>query len=262
MSKINYYDPDTSVNLNNFGQDSAATALQAGLQGTTSVGYWQTVSVVDNDETITNIKPEDEKAKIIDILDKYGFEIVLNESGDLLGRKREDTIGWTYCGDLRVSEAMLSCVFSRVFTKATESDVDVEIEIIAKKDAFFEDINFILRPNYSSRGLFLSTYSILSNPIQSNLIIHLFPDQFFDSLKKAFDEIIDIDSWRVFQNSLWDSYVLSSPPSGYFSNFHVNTVNSLDSLQAIQLDSNLLTSITSAKSSIGVIKDADYGSNY
>lgn len=258
MSKINYYDLDTSITINNSGQDLAAsTALQAGLQGTTSVGYCQTISVVDNDETITNIKPEDERAKIIDILDKYGFEIVLNESGDLLGRKKEDTIGWTYCGDLRVSAAILSGLFNRVFTKATESDVDVEIEIIAKKDAFFEDINFVLRPNYLS-GSTLSTYSILSNPINSNLIIHLFPDQFFDSLKKACEEIIDSERFCTPWTELGLGNLFYSSPF----QFSTTTVNSLDPIWTTQLSSNPLTTATTAKADIDLIKDKDFPINY
>lgn len=255
MSKINYYDLDTGMNLSNSGQDSAATTLplQAGLQGTTSasVGYYQ-ISAVD--ETIINLKPEDERAKIIDILDKYGFEIVLNESGDLLGRKKEDTIGWTYCGDLNVSQAILSGVFNRVFTKATESEIDVEIEIIAKKDAFFEDINFVLRPNYLS-GSSLSTYSILSNPINSNLIIHLFPDQFFDSLKKAFEEIIDSEGFCTPWTELGFGKLNFYSPPCYF------TTNTVDTYTT-QLSSNPLTTAVTAKTDIDLIKDKDIPTNY
>jgi hypothetical protein len=174
-----YLDIDNNgVNINGFLQG----------QGTTSVaGYVSQIStnLADVNKTTSKLDPETAKETLLDIFDKYGFEIVLNNTKDnILKKKGEEFIGWIYGGDLDISQKKISWLLNTVFKETTY--VEYRFEIIAKSDVYFEDIPFAV-----SFGESINYSQVLLSPLNSDYILHLCPDQFFNSLRDAFTEAIE-----------------------------------------------------------------------
>lgn len=181
---------NNGVNINGFLQG----------QGTTSMAEYvsqASANLADVNKTIGNLDPEKAKDDLLDIFDKYGFEIVLNNTKDnILKKKEEEFIGWIYGGELDISRRKISWLLNTVFIKEI-TYVEYRLEIIAKSDVYFEDIPFAV-----SFGESFNNSQVLLSPLNSNYILHLCPDQFFNSLRDAFMEAIEFfDTY-----SLWNKF--------------------------------------------------------
>lgn len=186
-----YLDNNNGVNINGFLQGQGTTS-------TAGYGYVSQTSanLVDVNKTICNFDPEKAKDDLLDIFDKYGFEIVLNNTKDnILEKKGEEFIGWIYGGDLDISQRKISWLLNTVFKEITY--VEYRLEIIAKSDVYFEDIPFAV-----SFGESFNNSQVLLSPLNSNYILHLCPDQFFNSLRDAFREAIGF--FDIF--SIWTKF--------------------------------------------------------
>ena len=173
---INY----TGVNINGFLQGQGITST-AGYEDV----FQASANLAEVNKTICNFDPEKAKDDLLDIFDKYGFEIVLNNTKDnILKKKGEEFIGWIYGGDLDISQRKISWLLNTVFKEITY--VEYRLEIIAKSDVYFEDIPFAV-----SFGESFNNSQVLLSPLNSNYILHLCPDQFFNSLRDAFREAIE-----------------------------------------------------------------------
>lgn len=193
---------NNGVNINGFLQG----------QGTTSVaGYVSQVSanLSDVNKTTSKLDPEKAKETLLDIFDKYGFEIVLNNTKDnILKKKGEEFIGWIYGGDLDISQKKISWLLNTVFKETTY--VEYRFEIIAKSDVYFEDIPFAV-----SFGESINYSQVLLSPLNSDYILHLCPDQFFNSLRDAFTEAIEFFDTYSIWNKFSPGFIV---PAGEYAN--------------------------------------------